>query len=50
VSFLVASIGLLVLTLLASYIPARRVARIDPIRALGDESPAALGGTTHRSS
>jgi ABC-type lipoprotein release transport system permease subunit len=35
--FLVASIGLLVLTLLASCIPATRVARIDPIGALADE-------------
>jgi ABC-type antimicrobial peptide transport system permease subunit len=33
-SFLVASGGLLSLTLLASYIPARRAARIDPIGAL----------------
>jgi ABC-type antimicrobial peptide transport system permease subunit len=37
VSFLLASIGLLVLTLTASYIPARRAARIDPIRALRAE-------------
>jgi ABC-type lipoprotein release transport system permease subunit len=34
VSFLAASAGLLGLTLLASYIPARRAARIDPIGAL----------------
>ena len=34
VSFLAASIGLLVLTLIASYIPARRAARVDPIGAL----------------
>jgi ABC-type antimicrobial peptide transport system permease subunit len=34
VSFLAASAGLLGLTLLASYIPARRAARIDPIAAL----------------
>jgi putative ABC transport system permease protein len=33
-SFLLASVGLLSLTLLASYIPAKRAARIDPIRAL----------------
>jgi putative ABC transport system permease protein len=37
VSFVLASIGLLGLTLLASYIPARRAARIDPIRALRAE-------------
>ena len=34
VSFVAASLGLLGLTLLASYFPARRAARIDPIRAL----------------
>ncbi len=34
VSFLLASAGLLGLTLLASYIPARRAARIEPIAAL----------------
>jgi putative ABC transport system permease protein len=33
-SFLLASAGLLALTLVASYIPARRAARIEPIRAL----------------
>jgi putative ABC transport system permease protein len=37
VSFLAASIGLLVLTLVASYIPARRGARVDPIHALRDD-------------
>ena len=37
VSFLSASIGLLLLTLVASYIPARRAARVEPIRALRDE-------------
>jgi predicted permease len=37
VSFLVASIGLLGLTLAASYVPARRAARVDPIRALRAE-------------
>jgi len=37
VSFVAASLGLLGLTLLASYIPARRAARIDPIRALRAE-------------
>jgi putative ABC transport system permease protein len=36
-SFLLASIGLLALTLIASYIPARRAARTDPIRALRAE-------------
>jgi ABC-type antimicrobial peptide transport system permease subunit len=33
-SFAIAAAGLLALTLVASYIPARRAARIDPIRAL----------------
>jgi predicted permease len=33
-SFVLASAGLLALTLIASYIPARRAARIEPIRAL----------------
>jgi len=33
-SFILASVGLLGLTLVASYIPARRAARIEPIRAL----------------
>jgi predicted permease len=37
VSFVLASIGLLGLTLLASYIPARRAARTDPVRALRSE-------------
>ena len=37
VSFIAASTGLLLLTLLASYIPARRAARIDPIGALRSE-------------
>jgi putative ABC transport system permease protein len=36
-SFVVASTGLLILTLLASYLPARRAARIDPIGALRSE-------------
>lgn len=37
VSFLLAAIGLFLLTLLASYIPARRAARIDPIGSLRAE-------------
>jgi ABC-type lipoprotein release transport system permease subunit len=36
-SFIVASTGLLILTLLASYIPARCAACIDPIGALRSE-------------
>jgi predicted permease len=36
-SFIAASAGLLALTLVASYIPARRAARIDPIRTLRTE-------------
>jgi putative ABC transport system permease protein len=36
-SFVVASAGLLMLTMLASYIPARRAAGIDPIGALRSE-------------
>ena len=37
VSFLLASLALLGLTLVASYIPARRAALVDPIRALRTE-------------
>ena len=37
VSFVLASAGLLALTLVASYLPARRAARIEPLRALRTE-------------
>jgi putative ABC transport system permease protein len=36
-SFLLASLGLLALTLVASYLPARKAARIEPVRALRTE-------------
>jgi len=36
-SFLFASLGLLALTLVASYLPARKAARIEPVRALRTE-------------